>query len=96
VAAGNSIRRYKAREFAKLSGVTVRALHHYGEQDLVRPEQIVALFARPKRASDGEDPAGERGQALAARRAGLVDEEPICGQRKLAQPGEAADAAVPD
>ena len=52
---------YKAREFAALSGVTVRALHHYdrlgllrpkrtlngyrtyGEQDLVRLEQIVAL-----------------------------------------------------
>jgi DNA-binding transcriptional MerR regulator len=52
---------YKAREFAALAGVTVRALHHYdrlgllrpkrtlngyrtyGEQDLVRLEQIVAL-----------------------------------------------------
>ena len=61
MAAGNAIRRYRAREFAELSGVTVRALHHYdrlgllrpkraqngyrayGEQDLVRLEQIVAL-----------------------------------------------------
>ena len=61
MAAGNRIRGYKAREFAELSGVTVRALHHYdrlgllrpkrthngyrtyGEQDLVRLEQIVAL-----------------------------------------------------
>ena len=61
MAAGNAIRRYKATEFAELSGVTVRALHHYdrlgllrpkrthngyrayGEQELVRLEQIVAL-----------------------------------------------------
>jgi DNA-binding transcriptional MerR regulator len=61
VADGQAIRRYKAREFAQLSGVTVRALHHYdrlgllrpkrthngyrayGEQDLERLEQIVAL-----------------------------------------------------
>jgi MerR family transcriptional regulator, thiopeptide resistance regulator len=61
VADGNPFRAYKAREFAELSGVTVRALHHYdrlgllrpkrthngyriyGEQDLVRLEQIVAL-----------------------------------------------------
>jgi len=71
VAAGNRIRRYKAREFAELSGVTVRALHHYdrlgllrpkrahngyrayGEQDLVRLEQIVALkIRRPAFAAD--------------------------------------------
>jgi DNA-binding transcriptional MerR regulator len=61
VAAGNTIRKYQVREFALLSGVTVRALHHYdrlgllrprrshngyrayGEQDLARLEQIVAL-----------------------------------------------------
>lgn len=61
MAAGNTIRRYKAKEFAGLSGVTVRALHHYdrlgllrpkrtdngyraySEQDLVRLAQIVAL-----------------------------------------------------
>jgi DNA-binding transcriptional MerR regulator len=61
VAGGNPFRAYKAREFAELSGVTVRALHHYdrlgllrpkrthngyrtyGERDLVRLEQIVAL-----------------------------------------------------
>jgi DNA-binding transcriptional MerR regulator len=61
VAAGEAIRGYKAKEFAGLSGVTVRALHYYdrlgllrpkrtrsgyrayGEQDLVRLEQIVAL-----------------------------------------------------
>jgi DNA-binding transcriptional MerR regulator len=61
VAAGNPIRKYQVREFAGLSGVTVRALHHYdrlgllrpkrghngyrayGEQDLMRLEQIVAL-----------------------------------------------------
>lgn len=61
MAAGNTIRKYQVREFALLSGVTVRALHHYdrlgllrprrshngyrayGEQDLARLEQIVAL-----------------------------------------------------
>ncbi|MGO4884202.1 MAG: MerR family transcriptional regulator [Bryobacteraceae bacterium] len=61
MAAGTAVRRYKIREFAQLSGVTVRALHHYDrlgllcpnrtyngyrtyrEQDLMRLEQIVAL-----------------------------------------------------
>jgi len=61
VPASAAIRRYKASEFAEVSGVTVRALHHYdrlgllrpkrmpngyraySEQDLVRLEQIVAL-----------------------------------------------------
>jgi len=58
------VRRYKAKELAELSGVTVRALHHYdrlgllrpkrthkgyrayGEEDLVRLEQIVARGKR--------------------------------------------------
>lgn len=61
MAAGSLARRYKAKEFAVLSGVTVRALHHYdrlgllrpkrapngyrtyADQDLIRLEQIVAL-----------------------------------------------------
>ena len=61
MAAGSASGGYKAKEFAELSGVTVRALHHYDrlgllrpkrthsgyrvycEQDLVRLEQIVAL-----------------------------------------------------
>ena len=28
---------YKVQEFAKLAGVTVRALHHYGRLKLLRP-----------------------------------------------------------
>jgi len=55
----------------------------------------------------GKDPAGEKGQALAARWIGLVEEftagsgdrqrpeETLCGPRELAEPGPAADAAVP-
>ena len=61
VAAESATHRFKVKEFAELSGVTVRALQHYdrlglmrpkrahngyrfyGEQDLVRLEQIVAL-----------------------------------------------------
>lgn len=37
MAAGNAIRRYKAKEFAELSGVTVRALHHYDRLGLFAP-----------------------------------------------------------
>ena len=31
--------RYKVREFAKLAGVTVRALHHYDRLGLLTPER---------------------------------------------------------
>ena len=39
MADGNLIRKYKAREFAELSGVTVRALHHYDRLGLLRPKR---------------------------------------------------------
>lgn len=39
VAAGSQIRGYKVREFAELSGVTVRALHHYDRLGLLRPKR---------------------------------------------------------
>jgi DNA-binding transcriptional MerR regulator len=39
VAAGSAIRGYKAREFAELSGVTVRALHYYDRLGLLRPKR---------------------------------------------------------
>jgi len=38
-AAGNPIRKYKAGEFAGLSGVTVRALHYYDRLGLLRPKR---------------------------------------------------------
>jgi DNA-binding transcriptional MerR regulator len=40
VAAAGMSRRYKAREFAELSGVTVRALHHYDRLGLLRPKRF--------------------------------------------------------
>src|SRR5437773_5573024 len=43
--------RYQAREFARLSGVTVRALHHYDRLGLLKPSGRTAtgyrLYGRP-------------------------------------------------
>lgn len=124
MADGNPIRRYKAREFAELSGVTVRALHHYdrlgllrpkrthngyrayGEQDLVRLEQIVALkfLGLPLRRiktlldRDGREIAGAlrtQRRVLEAKR-GLLDQaiEAIRQAETAADAGQRLDAAI--
>lgn len=124
MAAGNLLRRYKAREFAELSGVTVRALHHYdrlgllrpkrtlngyrayGEPDLARLEQIVALkfVGLPLRRikalldRDGLELAGAlrmQRRVLEARR-GLLDQaiEAIRQAESAVQAGQQPDAAI--
>lgn len=124
MAAGNAIRRYKAKEFAELSGVTVRALHHYdrlgllrpkrthngyrayGEQDLVRLEQIVALkfVGLPLRRikalldRDGLELSGAlhmQRRVLEAKR-GLLDQaiEAIRQAETAAAAGQRPDAAI--
>jgi DNA-binding transcriptional MerR regulator len=35
---------YKAREFAELTGVTVRALHHYDRIGLLKPKRTLAGY----------------------------------------------------
>jgi hypothetical protein len=37
---------YQAREFAKLAGVTVRALHHYDRIGLLKPKRTSACATR--------------------------------------------------
>jgi len=124
VATGNTIRGYQAKEFAALSGVTVRALHHYdrmgllrprrthsgyriyGEQDLARLEQIVALkfLGLPLRRiktlldRDGRDLAGAlrmQRSVLEAKR-GLLDQaiEAIRQAETTAAAGQRPDAAI--
>jgi MerR family transcriptional regulator, thiopeptide resistance regulator len=124
VAAANPIRRYKAREFAKLSGVTVRALHYYdclgllrtkrthngyriyGERDLVRLEQIIALkfVGLPLRRikalleRDGRDLSGAlrmQRKVLEAKR-GLLDQaiDAIRQAESAVEAGQRPDAAI--
>lgn len=124
MAAGEVIRRYKAKEFAELSGVTVRALHHYdrlgllrpkrtyngyraySEQDLARLEQIVALkfVGLPLRRiktlldRDGRDLAGAlrmQRRVLEAKR-GLLDQaiDAIRQAETAAGAGKRPDAAI--
>jgi DNA-binding transcriptional MerR regulator len=124
VAASNPVRRYQAKDFAALSGVTVRALHHYdrlgllrpkrthngyrvySELDLVRLEQIVALkfvglpLRRIKALLDRDSrdlPSALRTQrkVLEARR-GLLDQaiEAIRQAEKAAHAGHLPEAAI--
>jgi DNA-binding transcriptional MerR regulator len=124
VAAGSAIRRYTTKGFAELSGVTVRALHHYDrlgllrpkrahngyraycEQDLVRLEQIVALkfVGLPLRRikalleRDGRELAGAlrvQRRVLEARR-GLLDQaiEAIRHAETAAEAGQQPDTAI--
>jgi DNA-binding transcriptional MerR regulator len=124
VAAGIAIRGYKAREFAELAGVTVRALHHYdrlgllrpkrthngyraySERDLVRLEQIVALkfVGLPLRQikalldRDGHDVSGAlrmQRSVLEARR-GLLDQaiDAIRQAEAAVEGGQRPDAAI--
>jgi DNA-binding transcriptional MerR regulator len=125
VAVGSAIRRYKAKEFAELSGVTVRALHHYdrlgqlrpkrthngyrsyGEQDLVRLEQVVALkfVGIPLRRIKGllDRDGSELARALRTQRSvleakrGLLDQaiEAIRQAEAAAGAGKQPDAAIP-
>lgn len=123
-AAGGGIRNYKAKEFAELSGVTVRALHHYdrlgllrpkrtasgyraySERDLARLEQIVALkfVGLPLRRikalldRDGRDLAGAlrmQRRVLEAKR-GLLDQaiDAIRQAETAAGAGQRPDAAI--
>jgi MerR family transcriptional regulator, thiopeptide resistance regulator len=116
--------RYKAKEFAQLAGVTVRALHHYDrlgllrpkrsqngyraycEQDLVRLEQIVALkfvglpLRRMKTLLErgGSELAGAlrmQRKVLEARR-DLLDQaiEAIRHAETAAEAGQRPDAAI--
>jgi len=120
----NPVRRYQAKAFAQLSGVTIRALHHYDrlgllrpkrahngyraytERDLVRLEQIVALkfvglpLRRIKALLDRDSldlPAALRTQrqVLEARRS-LLDQaiEAIRRAEKAAQAGKPPEAAI--
>jgi DNA-binding transcriptional MerR regulator len=124
MAAGDPIRRYRTREFAELSGVTVRALHHYdrlgllrpkrahngyrayGEGDLLRLEQIVALkfVGLPLRRiktlldRDGQEIAGalrNQRRVLEAKR-GLLDQaiEAIHQAERAVEAGRQPDAAM--
>ena len=93
---------YRAREFARLTGVTVRALHHYdrlgllrprrspsgyrlyGDRDLVRLEQIVALkfIGVPLRQIPGllERGGGPLREALRAQRRVLEEKRALLGR----------------
>ena len=118
------MQRYTAKAFSALSGVTVRALHHYdrlgllrpkrthngyrdyGEQDLVRLEQIVALkfVGMPLRRikalldRDGQGLAGAlrmQRSVLEARR-GLLDQaiQAIRQAETAVASGQLPDAAI--
>jgi DNA-binding transcriptional MerR regulator len=124
MSAGTTIRQYRTREFAELSGVTVRALRHYdrmgllrpkrahngyrayGERDLVRLEQIVALkfVGLPLRRikilldRDGHEIAGalrNQRRVLEARR-GLLDRaiEAIHQAESAVEAGRRPDATI--
>jgi DNA-binding transcriptional MerR regulator len=124
VAAGSASGGYQAKEFAELSGVTVRALHHYDrlgllrpkrthsgyrvycEQDLVRLEQIIALkfVGLPLRRikalldRDGRELSGAlrmQRRVLEARR-GLLDEaiEAIRQAEAAVEAGREPGAAI--
>ena len=74
-------RLFQAREFAELTGVTVRTLHHYDRLGLLKPSRYSRAGYRLYRASDvavlikeveatvssGVDPASELAQGLAVR-----------------------------
>lgn len=124
MAAGNAIRRYKTQEFAELSGVTVRALHHYDRLGLLRPkrthngyrvysdedlgrlEQIVALkfvglpLRRIKGLLDRDGLELSRALAMQLRvleaRRGLLDQaiEAICQAETALAAGQRPDAAI--